>query len=97
METKKDLVETSAALANNDLTRVVRLKRSKGKIIQDCDVYIGRACNRGGWNLPTSKWANPFPLWRYDYDRKLVNEMYKNYIKHRLDLLTSLHELKGQR
>ncbi len=26
---------------------VVHLRRSKGKIVQDCDIYIGRACNMG--------------------------------------------------
>ena len=41
-------------------TKVVRLRRSKQGIIQDCDVYIGRACFRGGWRLPQSLWYNPF-------------------------------------
>ena len=42
------------------LTRVVRLQRSQGAIIQNCDIYIGRQISQGGWNLPGSKWANPF-------------------------------------
>ena len=48
-------------------TRVVKLKRSGGKIVQDCDVYIGRRIAMGGWNLPQSKWANPFKL--KDFER----------------------------
>lgn len=39
--------------------RVVRLRRERGVVVQDCDVYIGRRCTMGGWNLPQSKWANP--------------------------------------
>lgn len=41
-------------------TKVVCLKRSKGEIIVDCDVYIGRRMTMGGWNLPQSEWANQF-------------------------------------
>ena len=51
------------------MTSVVKLSRVNGKVIQDCDVYIGRACFRGGWNLPASKWANPYALSDYDNDR----------------------------
>lgn len=39
-------------------TTVVRLRRSKGQVVQDCTLYIGRACYRGGWTLPQSKWYN---------------------------------------
>jgi hypothetical protein len=41
-------------------TEVVKLRRSGGQLVQGCDVYIGRAINQGGWNLPCSKWHNPF-------------------------------------
>ena len=41
-------------------TPVVRMRRHKGYVVQDCDVYIGRECRRGGWDLPASKWANPY-------------------------------------
>jgi hypothetical protein len=37
---------------------LVRICRRGGKVVQDCDVYIGRACNQGGWRLPASVWAN---------------------------------------
>jgi hypothetical protein len=36
-------------------TKVVKLKRKNGIIIQDCDVYIGRSCFMGGWKLQKSK------------------------------------------
>lgn len=42
---------------------VVRMKRRKdGTIVQKADVYIGRACTMGGWNLAESVWHNPFKL-----------------------------------
>ena len=44
------------------LPRVVRIGRRGGKVLQDCDIYIGRAVQRGGWNLEASKWANPFKI-----------------------------------
>jgi hypothetical protein len=44
------------------LTTVVHLKRTKERIIQGCDVYIGRRWNMGGWALEESIWHNPFKL-----------------------------------
>ena len=41
---------------------LVKLKRSKGIIVQDCDIYIGRSMNMGGWKLPQSKYANQFTI-----------------------------------
>jgi hypothetical protein len=43
-------------------TTVVRLRRVKGVSVQPYDVYIGRRLARGGWDLPQSKWANPFTV-----------------------------------
>ena len=76
-------------------TTIVRLKISKGEIIQNCDVYIGRKCNMGGWNLHASKWANPFTIKEYG-SVDVVIEKYRKYILGRKDLLDSLHELKGK-
>lgn len=44
------------------LCEVVRIQRKDGKVISDCQTYIGRACFRGGWELSQSKWHNPFTL-----------------------------------
>lgn len=41
---------------------VVKLKRSKGVVVQDCDVYIGRRQTQGGWRLQDSEWGNPFTV-----------------------------------
>ena len=46
-------------------TTVVRLRRKDGIIIQDCDIYIGRKWDLGGWDLKQSEYHNPFPLKKY--------------------------------
>lgn len=38
----------------------VRIRREKGKIVQDCDVWVGGAWAKGGWKLMRSDWCNPF-------------------------------------
>lgn len=76
-------------------TRVVRLRRQGGKIVQDCDVYVGRQCTRGGWNLPRSKWANPF-FAKTPADRAKITEQYRKWIAHQPELLAALPELKGR-
>lgn len=75
-------------------TRVVRIQRKNGQIVQDCDVYIGRRWTMGGWNLPESKWANPFPVKKYGRDDAL--RRYLEYLQSRPDLLAALPELQGK-
>jgi len=53
------------------LAIVVHLPRSKGKIVQDCDIYIGRVCNMGDWKLSQSKWHNPYSVKQYGQDDAL--------------------------
>ncbi len=75
---------------------VVHLRRLKGKIVQDCDIYIGRACNMGGWRLNQSKWHNPYSVKQYGRDGAL--DQYKIYIEsNQNNLLNDLHELAGKR
>lgn len=78
------------------LPRVVRLRRREGRVVQDCDVYIGRACQQGGWDLPASKWANPFSVARYGSVRKVLRK-FEEYLAERPDLVAALPELAGQR
>ena len=78
------------------LPTVVHLRRSKGKIVQDCDIYIGRACNMGGWRLNQSKWHNPYSVKQYGRDGAL--DRYKTYIEsNENNLLNDLHELAGKK
>ena len=77
-------------------TRVVRMKRRKGVVVQDCDVYIGRQQGMGGWNLRKSKWHNPFKVKDYGGSAEKVVELYREYIKTQPELLASIGELKGK-
>ena len=58
---------------------VVHLKRKNGKVIQNCDIYIGRQCNMGGWNLNSSKWANPFTV-KECGTVEVAIEKYRDYV-----------------
>lgn len=75
-------------------TRVVRIQRKNGQIVQDCDIYIGRRWTMGGWDLPESKWANPFRVKEYGRDEAL--RRYVEYLRSRPDLLEALPELRGK-
>lgn len=95
MEPKKKIKTEINNKDNSFKTTVVKLKRSKEKIIQNCDIYIGRRCNRGGWNLSQSKWANPFTI-KNCGSIEIAIEKYRNYILQNKKLLESLPELKGK-
>ncbi len=64
-------------------------------MVQDCDVYIGRQISRGGWNLPQSKWHNPFTRRNSGPTESLV-EKYRKYVEADEELMGALHELKGK-
>lgn len=74
------------------MATVVRIKRQNGQVVQDCDVYIGRACNRGGWNLLQSKWHNPFTAAEYG-DQAII--LYEQYIR-ASPLINEIEELRGK-
>jgi hypothetical protein len=78
------------------MTTRVQAKRKNGKVVTPFDVYIGRACYRGGWSLPKSKWANPYVIGK-DGNRDEVIGKYLSYILKKPELLKDLHELEGKR
>jgi hypothetical protein len=59
---KESSTGAGAGAGAGGMTTVVHMKRAGGKVVQDCDVYIGRRMTMGGWNLPQSKWHNPFTI-----------------------------------
>lgn len=63
------------------MATVVRIKRSKGEIVQDCDVY-----NQGGWNLPESRWKNPYTISRYGSAEVCVR-LYREYLVRNKELV----------
>ena len=77
------------------MATIVRIKRSKGEIVQDCDVYIGRACNQDGWNLPESRWKNPYTISRY-WSAEVCVRLYREYLLGNDELMSHLPELRGK-
>lgn len=73
---------------------VVRIRRRGGEIVQDCEVYIGRACYMGGWSLPQSKWHNPFSAKIYSREESLAK--YREHITSNAELMSQIGELKGK-
>jgi hypothetical protein len=59
-------------------------------------VYIGRECKKGGWNLEESEFANPFPIGQMHGTRDQVVEKYKKYLYSNKDLLESVETLRGK-
>lgn len=79
---------------------VVKIARKGGKINVDCDVYIGRRCTMGGWNLQESKWHNPFKVDEKNTIYKVLEDFFF-YMKESgrfggRDLMKDLPELRGK-
>lgn len=82
---KSKVAKMSAAPAEKstrllDLCRYVRLKKSMGKTLQDCDVYIGPKIDNDYWKFERSEWCPPFRV----KDAKTVEEYKKWIIKQQL-------------
>ena len=59
-------------------------------------VYVGRAINRGGWQLAASPLANPFRPGP-DGSREEITAKYREYLLGRPDLLAQIPPLRGKR
>jgi hypothetical protein len=78
------------------MSSVVCLKRRKtGEIVQGCDVYIGRRCAMGGWNLAESIWHNPYSIKQCGSVEECVRK-FETYMRDRPGLLARLPELRGK-
>jgi hypothetical protein len=82
-------------------TTVVKLQRHYGEVVQGCDIYIGRRCTMGGWNLPESKWRNPFAI--KDFPKMTPGRareecifQYYEWIQTQPELMKAIPELKGK-
>ena len=42
------------------MAQVVRIRKVRGFLVQDCDVYIGNEIKNDNWDLKQSDWANPY-------------------------------------
>lgn len=70
------------------ITKVINI-RSK----EPYDVYIGR--RNAAWNLPQSKWANPFKLNKGE-PRGSTIDKYRTWLLNNKKLLAGLEELRGK-
>jgi len=77
-------------------TAVVRIRRSKGEVVQDCDVYIGRRLTMGGWRLSESEWANPFTVKACGSREEACRKYEAWLLGGRPDLVARLPELRGK-
>jgi hypothetical protein len=77
-------------------TRVVRLRRRGGEVVQDCDVYIGRRLFMGGWRLQPSEWANPYTVKAEGTAARACERFEQWLVTERPDLLARLGELRGK-
>jgi ribonuclease HII len=100
VEATHDAVEAThdAVEDTNDAIKppsVVRISRKSGKIVQNCDIYIGNKCKRAGWDLPNSKWASPFTIKNSGSIEEAMNK-YRDYVKNNKELMDSISELSGK-
>lgn len=64
--------EKAASMQNpQPQTTVVKIRRSKGEVVQGCDVYVGRRQHQGGWNLEDSIYHNPYAVKKYGLEESL--------------------------
>ena len=71
---------------------MVRLrKNAQGKILQSCDVYIGRKVSNESWTLDATIWQNPF---KGEISESLVK--YEKYVRSSGYLWDQLDDLDGK-
>lgn len=73
--------------------QLVRLKKVKGEVVQDCDIYIGPKQSNSNWNLEESKWHNPY---HFNKDNNKALRCYKDHILASPYLIQCLPELAGK-
>lgn len=76
------------------LPTIVRIRREKGEVVQDCDVYVGRRCSMGGWSLENSIWANPFSVKEHGLKKAL--KKYRKHVTENEELMSRIPELIGK-
>ena len=77
-------------------TTVVNLRGHRDDPVFADVVYVGRAMNRGGWQLAASPLANPFRPGP-DGSREAITARYREYLLGRPELLAQIPELRGKR
>ena len=78
------------------LPRVVRLQRRGDRVSVGCDVYIGRRQTLGGWDLPQSKWADPFRREQFGGEFGSTLAAYEAHVRNSPELMADLESLYGK-
>ena len=71
------------------------MKDTNGGVMKGCDVYIGRAVSNLAWDLPRSKWANPFFVKNYEHSHADLQK-YEKHLRSDSELMSHLGELEGK-
>lgn len=78
------------------MTQVINIRgQSSNQELLKHVVYVGRECNRGGWNLSRSKWHNPYVVGTHGTLQEVLVKYY-NYLTANKKLMEDLPQLKGR-
>ena len=70
--------------------------RGRNGFIPTGAVYVGRKMSRGRWNLPASKWANPFVMGRDAKTHEEIVAKYRAWLQQQPELMAALPELRDK-
>jgi len=78
-------------------TRVTKVRKHKGAIVYDYDVYIGPAIHNRHWNLEQSVWCNPYQFGKVGKARDRLDRYKRDVIdKNGPKMLGKLRQLRGK-
>jgi hypothetical protein len=77
------------------MPKVINLRGRAPRVVPEGAVYVGGRIKRGGWDLPQSKWANPFKIGR-DGTREEVLAQYERWLRAAPGLMAALPELRDR-
>lgn len=91
--------EPANAASGPKAIRVRIQRRRDGTIVQDCDRYVGRACDLGGWDLKRDAFCNPITLQQCKNSNAEAVRRYRGYLASQPGLLRRIvgGELDGLR
>jgi len=104
--------EKKLNVCSDEIPKPVRIRIRNKRVVQNCDVYVGRPCSMGGWSKVeqvkkgNSRWCNPFKVRQKRYSHlggdgeklQAILEDYENHIREKIqDNPNLLEELRDFR
>jgi len=77
------------------MPKVINLRSRKLRVLLEREEYIDDRRHRRGWDLPKTKWANPFKI-GHDGTRDEIIAKYETWLRAHPDLMAALGELRGK-